>query len=237
MALTNSERQKRYKLRNPKKARSGRVKNRKIIREFLSNNKCECGEYNPNKLCFHHKNNSEKDFKITNLVSYSTNRLLSEISKCIVLCQNCHAKLHIELKYKDRLFLLLNSYKNSPRYKRYNKESKLLLYFYKETCNCLNCNHDYNASLCFHHIDFATKKKAVSLLKTIPSINKELSKTICLCRNCHEDFHCKYGRKTNQSQLEQYIGKNVEPLKVDIKDYLPLIEQNISKYYNLSFSL
>lgn len=57
-----------------------------------------CGE--PENICldFHHLDSSQKEFSIANAVNrMSTTRLLKEIQKCVVLCSNCHRKVHAGL--------------------------------------------------------------------------------------------------------------------------------------------
>jgi len=64
----------------------------KTLKETLS---CEvCGENSPECMDFHHE--EDKDFTIADAIhkGYSTERILDEISKCRVLCANCHRKLH-----------------------------------------------------------------------------------------------------------------------------------------------
>jgi hypothetical protein len=60
--------------------------------------KCErCPESHVACLEFHHKNPKEKEFAISELVNnrgWSIKRIKIEISKCIVLCSNCHRKEH-----------------------------------------------------------------------------------------------------------------------------------------------
>ena len=56
-----------------------------------------CGEPHPACLDFHHKNKADKEMGIaqfcrTKVVSKEV--IEKEISKCIVLCSNCHRKLH-----------------------------------------------------------------------------------------------------------------------------------------------
>lgn len=55
-----------------------------------------CGEDDSCCLDFHHRDVKEKEQNISNAVhrNWSINRLLKEIEKCIVLCRNCHTKLH-----------------------------------------------------------------------------------------------------------------------------------------------
>lgn len=73
------------------------------LKEFLYTIKCsceKCGESHPSCLDFHHKDSSQKEFSIGTFYKKVTNKkLLEEIAKCIVLCSNCHRKLHWEEKY------------------------------------------------------------------------------------------------------------------------------------------
>jgi hypothetical protein len=71
------------------------------IKSFLDgykkNLKCEkCSETDIACLDFHHLNCSEKDFEIGIAVSrgYSIDKIKQEIEKCVILCANCHRKLH-----------------------------------------------------------------------------------------------------------------------------------------------
>lgn len=68
-----------------------------------SNLKCKkCGEDHPAVLDFHHINPEEKKGNISNLKwrGLSKETLFKEIEKCIILCANCHRKLHWEEKLK-----------------------------------------------------------------------------------------------------------------------------------------
>lgn len=56
----------------------------------------ECGENHTATLHFHHRDPQAKDFNLSEAVrkGYSIERIKREVAKCIVLCANCHAKLH-----------------------------------------------------------------------------------------------------------------------------------------------
>ena len=43
---------------------------------------------------FHHTNPADKDFNVGSRQCISKARLSEEVSKCIVICRNCHAELH-----------------------------------------------------------------------------------------------------------------------------------------------
>lgn len=62
---------------------------------------CErCGEDHHACIQFHHIDSSEKDIDVSRAISngWSIARLEKEISKCEVLCANCHFKEHDRLK-------------------------------------------------------------------------------------------------------------------------------------------
>ena len=56
----------------------------------------KCNESSPACLDFHHVNKNEKIMEVCKMVSlsYSKQKILQEIDKCIVLCSNCHRKHH-----------------------------------------------------------------------------------------------------------------------------------------------
>lgn len=69
------------------------------FKELKSTLSCQnCGENHPACLDFHHRNPEEKDFIVATMVggTWGKKRILEEISKCDVLCANCHRKLHYE---------------------------------------------------------------------------------------------------------------------------------------------
>jgi len=65
-----------------------------------------CSENHPACLDFHHQNGLEKNGTIANMISegYSIKNIMAEINKCIVLCRNCHAKVHFK-EYKSSTFV------------------------------------------------------------------------------------------------------------------------------------
>ena len=78
-----------------------KIKNAKILKNAKKikllnkiGGKCtKCNEANIFKLTFHHIDN-EKDFEYSDMKSYRLSIIEKEIDKCIILCANCHRKLH-----------------------------------------------------------------------------------------------------------------------------------------------
>lgn len=54
-----------------------------------------CFETELTVLDFHHL--SDKDVNVSTMLAMSRDRILKEIAKCIVLCANCHRRVHAGL--------------------------------------------------------------------------------------------------------------------------------------------
>jgi len=101
--MKQSEKQKEWKINyyNENKGlyRSKQSERRKIIREYIESKKkkcVSCGEPDVACLDFHHLNGEEKDKSLSYGIvnKWGQERIDNEISKCVVLCSNCHRKLH-----------------------------------------------------------------------------------------------------------------------------------------------
>jgi len=96
-----NEYRRRWYAKNSKSEKAHVARRRKEIKEWLVNYrsklKCSnCGENHPATLDFHHKDRKDKLFGVTYLAhfGYSREKIMDEIAKCIILCANCHRKLH-----------------------------------------------------------------------------------------------------------------------------------------------
>ncbi len=82
--------------------------NKKEIRDWIKRYKegqsCKfCNESNPIVLEFHHKNKKDKVMTVSKMVSlgYNIDLIKLEMSKCVVLCSNCHKKLEWIINNKE----------------------------------------------------------------------------------------------------------------------------------------
>ena len=83
--------------RESNKARNAlrKARNRQYIWDYLKSHSCViCGESDPVVLEFDHIDASSKKLEISKMIScsYSIQRIEEEVSKCQVLCANCHAR-------------------------------------------------------------------------------------------------------------------------------------------------
>ena len=71
---------------------------------YKSSLKCaRCSENHIACMDFHHIDPSEKEYEVSALVSSKMfTKAYKEIKKCIVLCSNCHRKLHYEEKEQQK---------------------------------------------------------------------------------------------------------------------------------------
>lgn len=77
---------------------------------------------------------------------------------------------------------------------------------------CVKCGETRKCSINFHHIDPTTKTVALSHGSIGKArIIEESKKCVCLCANCHKEFHYLYGHKPEKpvEALRNYLGGNV----------------------------
>ncbi len=191
--------------------------------------KCEmCGEDNFFKLCFHHIDDKEKENNLNKMKQSRWSKIEIEISKCKLLCQNCHQKLH-----------------NNNKTNRYKTNKRIFLEF-KGINGCEKCGYNKNnSSLDFHHFD---KKNFIlsNISITCNNINKltfeienEINKCVVLCKNCHSLEHAdvEFFEKYKDIILEKSKNlKEIQP-KIDRSKVKELYESgmkqvDISKYFN-----
>jgi transcription elongation factor Elf1 len=76
-------------------------KRKKTIRIWMNEYKdklscVQCGESHIATLDFHHIDSAEKELSISKMRGFSIKKIQEEMEKCVVLCSNCHRKLHYE---------------------------------------------------------------------------------------------------------------------------------------------
>lgn len=82
---------------NSRLGRKYRDQRRELLDSLQADGCFFCGEKEKACLDFHHLNPMEKDFNVRQKLTMSIDRLLAEAAKCIVVCANCHRKIHAGL--------------------------------------------------------------------------------------------------------------------------------------------
>lgn len=65
-----------------------------LLLEFKSVGCTLCPEKEPVALDLHHLDEETKDANVSDLMRRGTKKLIAEMNKCVVLCANCHRKVH-----------------------------------------------------------------------------------------------------------------------------------------------
>lgn len=67
-----------------------------IIRKHYGELKCSNCGYDKSIVALdcHHLNPQEKDKPIARMKSYSEQKIIEELKKCVLLCANCHREIH-----------------------------------------------------------------------------------------------------------------------------------------------
>jgi hypothetical protein len=74
------------------------LKAKQWIDEYKASRSCEvCSESELVCLDLHHKDPKEKEFHISGNQNRSLTKIQEEVKKCMVVCRNCHAKIHAGL--------------------------------------------------------------------------------------------------------------------------------------------
>lgn len=86
-----------YNKKRYERSKTLRNKNKALLIDFKKQLNCKmCGEKDYRVLDFHHIDSKNKNFNISCAVTQGVNwkRILQEINQCMVLCANCHRKVH-----------------------------------------------------------------------------------------------------------------------------------------------
>ena len=184
-------------------------------------------------LTFHHRNTSDKEFGISDIMGHAWSKIKKELDKCDLLCQNCHRELHYYLEKKED--------------RRYDK---FLYLEYSGSSCCLKCGYNKcPAALTFHHRDPNEKEFNIGGLneriKTLSdlddTIKEELDKCDLLCANCHIIEHTDIeffilNRESIESKVKNYKEKQIKINRNDVYSmYESGMKQNdIAIYFNAS---
>lgn len=134
-------------------------------------------------------------------------------------CKECMKKVHREYQIKHPQ--KMRDYAKRHWYK-YSEEKKngervrmdnTQVFLDSLKTKCVKCGEGRVYVIQFHHKDPSEKKFNVVTgarsHKSKEDIVEEVKKCICLCANCHKEFHYFYGQKPKNplSDLDEYLKK------------------------------
>jgi ribosomal protein L30E len=117
---------------------------------------------------------------------------MAEATKCIVICANCHRKLHAR---EDKNLPKNGRSENAKYLSELRSLAAARLLAWKAERGCSRCSESDSACLDFHHRDPSKKKFQVGWGVwegyTWNKLMKEAAKCIIVCANCHRKLHAK----------------------------------------------
>lgn len=188
--------------------------------------KCElCNNNDIFTLEFHHQSEL-KSYSLSRMKDMRFSEIVKETEKCIVICGNCHMKLHYDMNRFDS---------------RRNK-LKLAMIEYKNRFFCEKCGYkdESGTSLLFHHcngqkindisvLSWEYKKGKISKNDIVGKLADELDKCIVICRNCHLKEH---------SNIDKFnlLQKEIEEKMKNYKEKRSSCVENVKKMYSMGIS-
>ena len=129
------------------------------------------------------------------------------------ICKECHkARMHKRsITKKDEISKYHKEYATAHKEDRKEKTQIWRMKIQGLKTPCVKCGEDRPCVIEFHHIN--PKDKLINIGKISPRksfdiIENEVKKCVCLCKNCHFEFHSLYGIKpTNpEKSLVEYLS-------------------------------
>jgi ribosomal protein L44E len=196
-------REHRRKRRNAKAYRWQKKHRRELkaaIIELLGGKCIDCGyQACPAALDPHHVDPSEKEFALSSFRGSST-RLRAELTKCVLLCANCHRLRHA---LED-----VNA-KGGPVVEfRRRMKARAVSYMGNACAGCGRSGHQ--AIFDFHHLDPAEKKFGITtdgIPRPWEKVLAELAKCVMLCANCHREVHAGVRKLDDLPGLAEDVGR------------------------------
>ena len=154
----------------------------------------DCKAADPVCLDYHHLDSGEKTMAINEMVLYgfSKSRISEEISKCVLLCANCHRKVHSSRNVREEIVEQWDPdvVSNPPQTRG---EIRRWTQLYEESVGCADCDVSDHRCLMFHHEDGAAKRDGVFALIErgygFQEVRAEIERCTVLCANCHRRVH------------------------------------------------
>jgi hypothetical protein len=197
-----------YLERNRRNSPLYRSRNAAAVLEYLLLHACvRCGESDPVVLEFNHMDPRTKVANIADLIGLgcSTKRLFAEITKCEVMCANCHQRFtSTELPKHYRRTETSNLNVKVPAFRvAANARNHTVVLQFLAKAVCVDCAENDSLVLQFDHM--YDKMDHVSWLVgsgcSTARLQEELAKCEIRCANCHRRRTAQAGHwfRTRQS--------------------------------------
>lgn len=129
------------------------------------------------------------------------------------ICTKCGKELSIEeFNWRNKAKGTRRSeckYCHSGYMKKVYQDKKQAVQALKEQSCCAKCGETRGYVLDYHHVDPSQKENTIARMTSnyysLDKVNKEIEKCVCLCSNCHREFH--HFEEINGITLEEYLNQ------------------------------
>ena len=144
---------------------------------------------------------------------YSDSKRKSGISTICKDCTKNAVKKRSEIR-RDEIREYHKKYYPAYKDKKRKQDEEYIEKIRSLKTPCAKCGEERLYVIDFHHIDPSQKSFNIyrkTRKSNFSEIEKEASKCVCLCRNCHSEFHYLYGQRPKFpiDALFEYLGKEV----------------------------
>lgn len=103
------------------------------------------------------------------------------------------------------------SQKENARMNERKRREKLFELYDEIKTPCAKCGESRLYVVEFHHIDPSEKEHTISQMRNLDLVREEAKKCVCLCANCHAEFHHFYGKHPEDpiGSLEEFLGRRL----------------------------
>lgn len=129
------------------------------------------------------------------------------------VCTKCHQEFPItDFNYRNKAKETRRSeckYCHTKYMRDKYQEKKVIVQQWKTELCCAKCGESRGYVLDYHHIDPSQKEDTIARMisnnYTLDKVKQEIEKCICLCANCHREFH--YLEENDGMTIDLYLQK------------------------------
>ena len=115
-------------------------------------------------------------------------------------------------KYYERKERDIEGVRKNGRKSCKNRREKMKVRLNEHKTPCVKCGESRLYCIDFHHIDPSKKSFPIGMSskdKSDEIFEAEIAKCVCLCKNCHSEFHHFFGKlpKEPHESLCEYLGR------------------------------